>query len=261
MVGAGIAGLVAAREVARKGRSVLVVEARKRVGGRVLNHHLPKEATAPRSSSPAAPSSARPRTTSPPLAQELGVPTFLEYNTGNSVYVSSTIGRLEYPGTVPPDPTILADAALLLQQIDGYAAEIDVAAPWAHPRAQEWDSMTLSQWIHANAVNAAGIENLIACWTQPGFGADPSELSFLFTLWYVACSGDETHKGTFSRNSDTANGAQERRFVGGSQRVPLRLAKKLGDHRRAARAGAPDRAEAPQGARARPAAAPSSPSG
>ena len=163
------------------------------------------------------------------LAEQLGVPTFLEYNTGNSVYVSSTIGRLEYAGTVPPDPTILADAALLLQQIDGYAAEIDVAAPWAHPRAHEWDSMTLSQWIHANAVNAAGIENLIACWTQPGFGADPSELSFLFTLWYVACSGDETHKGTFSRNSDTANGAQERRFVGGSQRVPLRLAKKLGD--------------------------------
>ena len=89
--------------------------------------------------------------------------------------------------------------------------------------------MTLGQWIRANAVNATGIENLIACWTQPGFGADPSELSFLFTLWYVACSGDETHKGTFSRNSDTANGAQERRFVGGSQRVPLRLAHKLGD--------------------------------
>ena len=89
--------------------------------------------------------------------------------------------------------------------------------------------MTLGEWIRANAVNAAGIENLIKCWTQPGFGADPDELSFLFTLWYVACSGDETHVGTFSRNSDTANGAQERRFVGGSQLVPLRLAKKLGD--------------------------------
>jgi monoamine oxidase len=89
--------------------------------------------------------------------------------------------------------------------------------------------MTLSQWIRANALNPAGIETLIACWTQPGFGADPSELSFLFTLWYVACSGDEQHKGTFSRNSDTANGAQERRFVGGSQRVPLKLARKLGD--------------------------------
>ncbi len=85
------------------------------------------------------------------------------------------------------------------------------------------------RWIRANALNAAGVTNLIACWTQPGFGADPDELSLLFVLWYVACSGDETHPGTFSRNSDTAGGAQEQRFVGGSQRIPLRLAEQLGD--------------------------------
>jgi monoamine oxidase len=229
VVGAGIAGLVAAREVARKGRSVLVVEARKRVGGRVLNHHLTKKKHGSQVIESGGAFIGPTQNHIAQLAQELGVPTFLEYNTGNSVYVSSTTGRMEYPGTVPPDPTILADAALLLQQIDGYAAEIDVAAPWAHPRAHEWDSMTLSQWVQANAANGAGIERVIACWTQPGFGADPSELSFLFTLWYVACSGDEQHKGTFSRNSDTANGAQERRFVGGSQRVPLKLARKLGD--------------------------------
>jgi monoamine oxidase len=229
VVGAGIAGLVAAREVARKGRSVLVVEARKRVGGRVLNHYLTEKQRGAQVIESGGAFIGPTQDHIAALAQELGIPTFLEYNTGHSVYVSSTLGRMEYPGTVPPDPTILADAALLLQQIDSYAAEIDVAAPWAHPRAVEWDSMTLGQWIHANAVNASGIETLIACWTQPGFGADPGELSFLFTLWYVACSGNQANKGTFSRNSDTANGAQERRFVGGSQRVPLKLAKQLGD--------------------------------
>ena len=229
VVGAGLAGLVTARDVARRGLLVLVVEARKRVGGRVLNHHLTGRHHGPQVIESGGAFIGPTQNHIAALADELGVPTFAEHNTGNSVYVSSTIGRLEYPGTVPPDPTILADAALLLQQIDTYAAEIDVAAPWAHPRAREWDSMTLSQWIRAHAVNGPGVENLIACWTQPGFGADPGELSLLFTLWYVACSGDETHPGTFSRNSDTANGAQERRFVGGSERVPLRLAKQLGD--------------------------------
>jgi monoamine oxidase len=227
VVGAGIAGLVAARKIARRGHDVLVVEARKRVGGRVLNHTLNRQGDVIESGGafigPTQTHIAR-------LAKRLKVPTFLEYNTGRSVYVSSTTGRMEYSGTVPPDPTILPDAAILLTLIDRYAAEIAVDAPWAHPRAKEWDALTLGEWIRSNTlVNPTGVENLIRSWTQPGFGADPNELSFLFTLWYVACSGDERNVGTFSRNSDTANGAQERRFVGGSQLIPLRLAKKLGD--------------------------------
>src|SRR2546423_11538585 len=41
VVGAGLAGLTAARRVAAAGKSVIVVEARNRVGGRTLNHELP----------------------------------------------------------------------------------------------------------------------------------------------------------------------------------------------------------------------------
>ncbi|GAA5142792.1 FAD-dependent oxidoreductase [Nocardioides marinquilinus] len=227
VVGAGISGLVAARDVRRGGRSVLVVEARDRVGGRVLNHRLTtKGATIEAGGAFIGPTQGHIAR----LARELDVPTFLEHTEGNSVYVSQTTGRLEYSGTVPPDPTILPDAALLLQQIDSYAAEIAVDAPWTHPRAREWDTLSLRDWIRGTAVlNPEGVANLIECWTQPGFGADPRELSFLFVLWYVACSGDERTVGTFSRNSDTAGGAQERRFVGGSQLIPLRLARRLGD--------------------------------
>jgi monoamine oxidase len=232
VVGAGISGLVAAQELARKGKDVLVVEARNRVGGRVLNHDLPARLVTNKRTDVIESGGAfigPTQTHIERLAKQLKVPTFLEYNTGNSVYISATTGRQEYTGTVPPDPAILPDAGALLTLIDQYAAEINVAAPWDHPNAAEWDDMTLAEWIRANAVNPQGVENLIRCWTQPGFGADPSELSFLFTLWYVACSGDETNVGTFARNSETANGAQERRFVGGSALVPLRLAKKLGD--------------------------------
>ena len=224
VVGGGISGLVAARRLADRGKDVLLVEARKRVGGRVLNHHLKEGATIESGGAFVGPTQNHILA----LADELEVPTFKEYNTGKSVYYSSTEGRMEYDGTVPPDPQI-AEAAVLLARIDQYASEIDVAAPWEHPNASEWDSQTLAEWIRSNSVNSGTILNLIKCWTQPGFGADPEELSFLYVLWYCACSGNERNVGTFERNSDTANGAQERRFIGGSQLVPLRLAKKLGD--------------------------------
>lgn len=225
VVGAGLSGLVATRDLLEQGVDALCVEARDRVGGRLLNHRLRSGGVIEAGGAFVGPTQDHVLG----LLDELGLETFLEYNEGNSVYISSTTGRQEYTGTVPPDPTILPDAAVLLQRIDMMAAEIDVAAPWSHPNALEWDAMSLGEFIRRNAVNAAGVGNLIKCWSQPGFGADPDELSLLFVLWYVACSGNEENVGTFARNSDTANGAQERRIVGGSQLIPLRLAKRLGD--------------------------------
>ena len=78
------------------------------------------------------------------------VATFPEYIKGKNVYISAD-GRLElYTGTVPPDPRILLDAALLLKQLDKFAAEMPVDAPWTHPKAAEWDSMTLGEYIRKN---------------------------------------------------------------------------------------------------------------
>ncbi|ANH36992.1 Putrescine oxidase [Nocardioides dokdonensis FR1436] len=225
VVGAGLSGLVAADQLARRGVDVLCVEARGRVGGRVLNHHLDAGGTIEAGGAFIGPTQDHIAA----LAKRLGVRTFLQYNEGRSVYISSMTGRQEYSGTVPPDPTILPDAAVLLTRIDSMAAEIDVSAPWSHPDARAWDAMSLGEFIRRNAVNAQGIGNLIKSWTQPGFGADPDELSLLFVLWYVASGGNETTAGTFARSSDTSGGAQESRFVGGSQLVPIRLARRLGD--------------------------------
>ena len=143
VVGGGISGLVAARKVADAGRSVLVVEARDRVGGRVLNHRLANGSVIESGGAFIGPTQDRIAA----LAGELKVATFKEYVEGQSTYVSTTLGKLHYEGTVPPDPTILPDAAKLQKQIDDMAAEIDVAAPWNHPKAVEWDAMTFEQWL------------------------------------------------------------------------------------------------------------------
>src|SRR4030095_5914640 len=53
-------------------------------------------------------------------------------------------------------------------------------------------------------------------------------LSLLYTLFYIAASGNEQNQGTFERNFNTAGGAQESRFVGGAQTIPLKVASQLG---------------------------------
>jgi monoamine oxidase len=58
---------------------------------------------------------------------------------------------------------------------------------------------------------------------------DAHEISLLFALFYIAAAGDAQNPGTFERLFNTRNGAQQTRFVGGSQQVPIRVARELGN--------------------------------
>jgi monoamine oxidase len=222
VVGAGISGLVAARHVRRAGHSVLVVEARNRVGGRVLNHRIAGGHVVEAGGAFVGPTQNHILR----LAKELKVATFKEYIKGDNVYVNGDT-TTHYTGTVPPDPTILVDALLLQTRIDQLAADIDVDAPWRHPQAAELDSITVDQWLKENSLNPA-VRTLLLSYLQPCFGSDGKDISMLFFVWYIATAGDEHNVGTFERSSGTPDAAQDSRFVLGSQTVPLRLAQGLG---------------------------------
>ncbi|WP_374201627.1 flavin monoamine oxidase family protein [Streptomyces sp. ISL-22] len=229
IVGGGLAGLTAARDLVAAGRSVVVLEARDRVGGRVVGLNLAGGGVTEGGGEFIGPTQDRIKA----LADSLGVETFATYNTGDNLLYKdgkrtpyATDGVL---GAVPPvDAAGLANAAIVQATLDDLAKQIPVGAPWTAAKADEWDRQTFETWLRANAViPSAKFLFDVACTSI--FSAEPRELSFLFVLFYIAAAGNASNPGTLERLTETANGAQELRFVGGSQLVPLRLAAALGD--------------------------------
>jgi monoamine oxidase len=223
IVGAGLAGLTAARRLVAAGRSVVVLEARDRVGGRTLNANLGGGHLTELGAQFIGPTHDRIAA----LARAVGVPTFKTYNTGADISLFSA-QRGTYPATpgIPTDPdiTTIIDPVLRLDQL---AAEVPVAAPWTARRALEFDRQTLEDYKRANISNPRGAAAFdLAC--RVVWGAEPRELSLLYALAFIAGAGNARTPGSFVRLITTPNGAQESRFVGGSQRVSERVAERLG---------------------------------
>ena len=81
VVGAGFAGLTAARRLQQEGRSVVVLEARDRVGGRILNHTFADGTIVELGGQWVGPTQDRVLA----LADELGVGTFPSYEEGDNL--------------------------------------------------------------------------------------------------------------------------------------------------------------------------------
>jgi monoamine oxidase len=230
VVGAGLAGLTAARQVVARGRSALVLEARDRVGGRVLAHALPGGSYSELGGMFTGPTQGHIQA----LARDLGVGFYPTYNTGNNVFIGGDGRREEFPsdtplGTAPADPLVAPDIALAVAQLDEMATDFPVDAPWTSPHAEEWDRQTLDTWLREHTSGNPEFMAVTSAATEAIFGCEPRELSLLYTVFYIAASGNEGNQGTFERNFNTADGAQEKRFRGGAQLVPERMAAQLGD--------------------------------
>ncbi len=217
VVGAGLAGLNAARLCVAGGAGALVVEARGRVGGRTVS--LPVGgATFDFGAQWIGPGQDRVAA----LARKYGVTTFPTWETGRKVMEQG--GRIRsYRGTIPSLPIV---SLLLLNRALGRIRRLERQVPAGEPeragRAAAWDAMSLETWKRHNIPSRIA-RDAVDVAVRGIFGAEASELSLLHFLWYVNTSGG------LEKLIEIKGGAQQDRLVGGTQALSIAMAGELGD--------------------------------
>jgi monoamine oxidase len=232
IVGAGLAGLVAARRIDAAGARPLVIEARDRVGGRLLNEEIGDGKVVEVGGQWIGPTQERLAA----LAAELGVGTFPTHDEGRHL-IEMAGRRTSFTGALTDarltlvrdlsraiSPLALADFEQARARLDRMAREVPLEEPWMAAKAASWDSRTFATWVARNTRTAAA-RGLFELATEAVWAAEPGDVSLLHVLFYTRSGGG------FNSLVGTGGGAQQDRFHGGSQRLALLMAKELGAER------------------------------
>jgi monoamine oxidase len=216
IVGAGFAGLSAARDLVRLGHDVVVLEGRDRVGGR--------SATTTIAGTPVDVGGTFVGPTQDAviaLAKELGCQTVPTHSHGKNLI--RWRGRVRsYRSTIPKLSIIeLLDVSRIQWRFERVCRRVPVNEPWTSSIADILDSKTLDQWlryVHAGA----STRDLMAIVARVTWGCEPDEVSMLHAVRYVKAAGG------LGRMLDVEGGAQQERFPAGTQQIALRMAEELG---------------------------------
>jgi monoamine oxidase len=217
VVGGGFAGLSAAYELQNQGASVLVLEARDRVGGRTLNAPLDADHIVEVGGQFVGPT----QTAILDLANAVGVGTFKTYNTGNDVlYYQGAVTPYDSAGLPPVPPGDLTELiTALVGGLDVLALKVPLDTPWDAPMVdvKALDGQTVESWKQAN-LSTNGARVLLDIVMKTVFGCEARDMSLLYFLFYLHSGGGSLQLVT------TGGGAQDARFQGGSQLVAQKVA-------------------------------------
>jgi monoamine oxidase len=216
VVGAGLAGLACGRALLRAGRTVRILEARPRVGGRTWSEPMGR-AIFDRGGQWLGPGQDRLAA----LVREYALPTFPTWDEGRKLLEYR--GELAaYDGTIPRLPALaLLDLHLGLRRLDALTRQVAKPA-LSTPDAHRLDGTSVGQWMDAH-LNTDAARAVVAAALRVVFGAEPEEISLLYALDYARAGGG------FMKLVEIRGGAQETRFVHGAQSVALALAAELGE--------------------------------
>lgn len=216
IVGAGFAGLTCARELRRAGRSVIVLEADNRVGGRTKPASLAGE-TIDIGGQWVGPS----QTHLLALAAAYGVKPVKQYAEGENII--DICGRMaRYRGETPALPPVdLAEFANAIVKLETAAARLQPPRPWLAPEAAMWDAQTVESWMLANMTGDAPREFLRGM-VRAVMSSETADVSLLSLLAYVASAGG------FQALIATRDGAQDSLFPGSVWQIAAKIADELG---------------------------------
>jgi monoamine oxidase len=217
VIGAGLAGLAAARDLAAAGADVLVLEARDRPGGRVEQAVLDDGRTVQLGGEVVGAF----HTAYLGLAAELGLATEPSYIAEPGT-MSWDLAEGPGQGEWPPFFTAadVADAERIEAACVALAATVDPADPWSHPDAPALDTLSFAAWLRAQGARPA-VGRLYELGALALAGGSTERLSLLGQLRMVSVAGAEEVYG-YERWEGI-------RLAAGSAALPLRMAADLGE--------------------------------
>ena len=224
VVGAGFAGLAAARQLVAGGARVVVLEARHRVGGRTWNREMPDGLSVSVGGTWLGAGQERMFQ----LCKDVGVDTYEQFSHGDHLLRLDDT-NVRYHGSAVPKRYLvgLGAYALAMRRLSRMADRVPLERPWDADGAEELDARTLSEWMSSrrNVPSKLGRE-LTQMAMRVLFCTDPAELSVLGAL--VLARGGEGTRRRFEYYTDSA--LTETHLIDGDPpAVADRIAAGLGD--------------------------------
>ncbi|OBB58971.1 monoamine oxidase [Mycobacterium sp. 852013-51886_SCH5428379] len=205
VVGAGFAGLTAALRLSQAGRSVAVLEARDRIGGRTFTEQRDDGLHIDHGGTWIGPGQDRIYT----LMAEFGVPAVKQYVDGEAMMVvdgTSYRYRGQIPWKMNPLTSVNLGAAFLA--MTRLSKSVPAQAPWSAAKARKYDRMTLAQWLDRVAPEKQA-HRLLEMAVAGTFTSAASEVSMLWVLTLLSAAGGPNF--VFG----VQGGAEDARPVGG----------------------------------------------